>query len=152
MKKFNTLRANLPYFKPFDRQVDKRKHGNKKFYTSYKWRKFRAGYIDYLTQQQLNDVQHINLPDPYKLGIIDKIPVCEECLDQHIKGFRPGVKTGTELDHITPINPENAYDDKGVYGLPLDIGNVQLLCKRCHAEKSGKDKLFHKKYSKDESI
>lgn len=119
-----------------------RKHLNKKFYTSYKWTKFRKGYIAYLTHKQLTEIPEISLPDPYKLTLLDEVPVCEYCYDRYIKGFQPGVNKGRELDHIKPINPDNALmvDDK--WGEPLDTTNVQLLCNRCHSEKSGHDKIF----------
>jgi hypothetical protein len=118
-----------------------RKHLNKKFYTSYKWRKHRQSYITQLQHKQTEDALNSNLPEPYILDIVNHLPVCENCLDRFIKQFQPGLNEGTELDHIKPINPENALDTQdGKYGEPLDFNNNQLLCKRCHAEKSGRDK------------
>ena len=51
-------------------------------------------------------------------------PLCEECLKS-----RRFVKA-TMADHIKPINQG---------GLPLDINNLQSLCRSCHSIKSAKE-------------
>ena len=52
-------------------------------------------------------------------------PLCEECA-------RHGRVTPARIvDHIVPIN-------KG--GAPLELGNLQSLCLRCHACKTAADK------------
>ena len=56
---------------------------------------------------------------------ITKHPLCVECQRQGI------VKVGHVVDHITPIS-------KG--GAALDESNLQTLCKRHHAIKTGKER------------
>lgn len=56
---------------------------------------------------------------------LQQTPLCEQC-------GRKGILTPAQMvDHIVPIN-------KG--GAPLDLGNLQSLCNKCHAAKSAKDK------------
>lgn len=57
---------------------------------------------------------------------LNEQPLCEECLRNE------KLVKAQMVDHITPIN-------KG--GAPLDIDNLQCLCNRCHAIKSGKERF-----------
>ena len=80
------------------------------FYHTTQWRKVRKQYIS-------------------------ENPLCEECL-------RNGRTTpGTMVDHKKQINRIDTFDTKnGKYGEPLDFDNLQTLCDRCHAKKSGKER------------
>ena len=51
-------------------------------------------------------------------------PLCEECLNSGRL-----IKANT-VDHITPI---------GQGGAPLELGNLQSLCRECHSRKSAKE-------------
>jgi 5-methylcytosine-specific restriction enzyme A len=51
-------------------------------------------------------------------------PLCEEC-SRHGK-----ITPGTTIDHIVSIKSG---------GAKLDYSNLQTLCDRCHASKSGKE-------------
>jgi hypothetical protein len=104
--------------------------------------------MDSLIAKQMEEIPKLDLPDVYKVYLLDNLPVCEQCYDQYTKQFRPGVKQGRELDHITPVNPEDAMNTMDIYGEPLSFDNVQLLCNRDHSEKSGRDQLFHKNIKK----
>jgi len=48
------------------------------------------------------------------------------------------MEEGKELDHIEPLNPENALDSAG-HGDPFDHDNLQLLCHRHHSKKSQRE-------------
>jgi len=123
------------------KNFNKRKHLNQKFYESNRWRrKFKPRYIEQLRYNQYQLAENADIHATRKLEIINHIPVCEQCLDRYMKEFQPGLNQGKELDHIKPVNPTNALDTQGKYGEPFDTDNVQLLCVRCHAEKSAKDK------------
>jgi 5-methylcytosine-specific restriction enzyme A len=65
-------------------------------------------------------------------AFIMKHPLCLHCWQQ-------GKSTpSTDVDHIIPINPVNAFDFDGIkYGHPLDSSNLQPLCIWCHAKKTG---------------
>jgi len=119
----------------------KRKHLNKKFYTSTKWRKFRKSYVNAIQLKQMDMATQSKIPDQQKLEILSCIPVCEHCLDRYLKGFQPGLNQGRELDHIIRVNPENALNPADQWGKPLDVENVQLLCNRCHSEKSARENI-----------
>ena len=79
-----------------------------KFYHSSQWRKLRNSYIK-------------------------NNPLCIECKKE-------GKLTPTEIiDHIKPINPENGWDlQDGKYPNPMDISNLQSLCKKHHYSKMAK--------------
>jgi len=52
-------------------------------------------------------------------------PLCKMCLDK-------GATTPSSMvDHIKPINSGGAI---------WDVNNLQCLCKKCHASKSGRDR------------
>ena len=63
---------------------------------------------------------------------------CEICLKLFLADAYMTVNRGKELDHIEPLNPENALDSNG-YGDPFDHHNLQLLCYRHHSRKSGRE-------------
>jgi 5-methylcytosine-specific restriction protein A len=64
---------------------------------------------------------------------ISQNPSCEQCK-------KNGKLTeATMVDHINPINPTDPYNTTG-YGEPLDINNLQSLCRRCHSIKMGRSK------------
>lgn len=56
--------------------------------------------------------------------------LCEECLK---KGL---ITPGAIVHHRTPLTPDNIGDPK----LTLGWGNLELLCRDCHAEAHGKKK------------
>jgi 5-methylcytosine-specific restriction protein A len=61
-------------------------------------------------------------------------PLCEEC---ERKGI---IEPGMEVDHIKSLRDN---------GAPLSLGNLQNLCKSCHASKSAKEgqrRRYIKKY------
>lgn len=117
----------------------RRKHTNKKFYNSKSWRSLRIVYIDTLIEEQRNRIIE-TFPAKQQLSLLNDIPLCERCLDLLDVHGEYNVKRGKELDHIKPINPVNALDTcNGVYGEPLSINNLQLLCPEHHAKKSARD-------------
>jgi len=62
-------------------------------------------------------------------------PLCEQCKK------RGKVVPAYCTDHIKPINQRYAYDlENGKYGDPLNWNNLQALCEKCHAKKSGKER------------
>ena len=140
MKYPKTLTHGIRYSRPGN---NSRQHKNRKFYNSYTWKKFRKGYIQHLTNKQMEEIPALSLPDQYKLHLLEHIPVCEKCYKMYTMEIQPGVKKGSPLDHIKPVNPEDALQPMDIYGEPLSYDNVQLLCERCHAEKSNEDKAFH---------
>ena len=126
-----------------------RTHTNAKFYTSSAWRGLRKQYLLKLTDRQTDIAKQLT-PDKM-LYILDKIPVCETCLRLYMADAYTTVVTGMELDHIKPINPDNAllYDNgyssedsrrADIYGKPLDEDNLQFLCTRHHAKKSQRER------------
>ena len=130
------------------RPQGKRKHTNTKFYTSKQWRETRAAYI--------NEYQHKiyrELPNGYwtlhgaKLEVLPHQAMfilsrgwlpCEICLKLYLVGAYDTVEQAKELDHIDPVNPENALESEG-YGDPFDFANHQYLCRRHHAKKSQRE-------------
>ena len=64
--------------------------------------------------------------------------LCERCLERGI------VRPGEIVHHVVHITPENVGDPDVV----LNLGNLQLVCRDCHAElHSGKE---GRRYSIDE--
>ncbi len=113
------------------------------FYRRAAWRRFRKAYIDTLEAKQTGTIPELRIEEVMKVYLLDSIPVCEECLRMYVMGTFPGVQKGNQLDHITPVNPIDPMHTLEIYGEPLDPDNVQLLCHRCHSEKSAGDKQFH---------
>ena len=108
---------------------------NKKFYNSPAWIACRKDYIRKL-QQRVWDMKDI-----YLLSL-DYVP-CERCLNLYKVNAYDAVSKGIAVDHIYPLNPDNALECEG-YGKPLDHDNLQLLCKRHHSRKSNRDKRILK--------
>ena len=117
-----------------------RRHTNAKFYTSSSWRGLRKKYIARLEIEQTAQILlEANVGD--QMYLISKIPICETCLRLYLADAYREVSSGHELDHIHPINPDNALDTEGKrYGQPLDENNLQFLCSRHHAKKSQREK------------
>ena len=126
-----------------------RKHLNKKFYNSKAWRDTRIAYLTYLKNKVWQSAAdhvwtlpnaEIELTDAQSTYILslDYIP-CETCMKLFALDHRTYVREGKELDHINPLNPENALISKD-YGSPFDHNNLQLLCSTHHARKSQRDK------------
>ena len=114
-----------------------RTHTNAKFYTSTAWRGLRKQYLAKLSEKQLTMIQS---SDTHRIGyLIDMIPICETCLRLFMADAYDTVTRGHELDHIEPINPDNALDSDR-FGQPLDESNLQFLCTRHHAKKSQRER------------
>ena len=69
---------------------------------------------------------------------LDFLP-CETCLRLYCVDAYDKVEEGKELDHIVPVNSENALESKD-HGEPLAFTNLQLLCRRHHAKKSQRER------------
>ena len=81
-----------------------------KFYKSPEWKRVRLAHL----------VEH---------------PICVECN----KSGQPVI--GNTVDHVKQINALDPYDTHGgKYGEPLDFDNLQTLCEKHHAIKSGKER------------
>jgi hypothetical protein len=82
---------------------------------------------------------------------------CEICLKLYCADAYDTVEKGVELDHIEPVNPEDALDRKyflhisegyggrtsvefPTYGDPFSFDNLQLLCRFHHAKKSQRER------------
>ena len=126
-----------------------RKHLNKKFYNSKEWKRTREAYMMQYRLKLLREIpqgywitrnkDRIGMDSRQTLYLLslDFTP-CEICLKNFAAGAYNEVEEGIEIDHIIPINPENALDSNG-YGNPFDLSNLQLLCKRHHAKKSSRE-------------
>lgn len=122
---------------------DRRKHTNTRFYTSSSWRNARKNYINTITQHQWDTISL--MPAEHKLYLLDKVPICERCLMLYLLGARNTIETAKELDHINPVNPDNALDTmNGKWGEPLNSNNYQFLCRTHHSKKSQRDKRIIK--------
>lgn len=63
-------------------------------------------------------------------------PFCEQCLMQN------KFVAAKVVDHIIPLDQRNIYNSRFH---PLDMSNMQALCKPCHERKSGsKNKIYVK--------
>lgn len=79
-----------------------------KFYHSTHWRKLRALFLK-------------------------KHPICNHCQNKDI------ITKATTVDHIVSINPNDGWNtENGKYPHPLNTDNLQALCFKCHARKTGK--------------
>lgn len=148
-----------PHSRPWHKKSEwkpphqKRKHLNKKFYNSKAWRDTRKSYLMSLQRRVWESAKaHVwNLEqseleiEPHQamyLLTLDYIP-CEQCMKLFAVGQYKAVREGKELDHIEPLNPENALDSKS-WGDPFNHDNLQLLCRRHHSIKSNRDKAIIK--------
>ena len=133
---------------------DKNKTTSHDFYRSYKWRKHRQAYINQLTDRQREEIPIAEYSEQQKILLLHNVPVCENCLNGYVKGWKPGIREGRILDHIKPVNPNNPMDTcGGIYGEPLNFENNQFLCDICHDEKRSKaDKEFHKSIKRELKI
>ena len=119
---------------------------NSKWYKRSAWRRFRLAVIRNISDKQYNEIGNNNqLTTEQKLYLLDNVPVCKKCYEMYINGWRDTVRVGTDLDHIQPVNPDNALNtEDGKWGNPLDDDNVQLLCKKHHTIKTERDKKTKK--------
>lgn len=123
----------------------RREHKNKAFYNSTAWKSVRLAYIK--TYQELIDTeiptgkwQGIDI-DQWKVSYIlqlDSLP-CEICLKLFVSDAYDEVDAAYELDHIVPVNPDNALEREG-YGEPFSFDNLQYICKRHHSKKSQRER------------
>ena len=123
----------------------KRKHLNAKFYNSSAWRKNRKSFTQNYQDRVWIDVSKgtwdsllITKSKQSYILSLTYLP-CARCLKLFILGAYDEIAEGKEVDHIDPLNPENAIQSEG-YGDPFDFDNLQLLCLRQHAKKSNRDK------------
>lgn len=128
----------------------RRKHKNKKFYNSKAWRDTREAYIrryqarlwrnaaDGVWKDSNGNRLVLEGQKALKLLSLDYLP-CEICLKLYIADAYDTMEKGVELDHIEPVNKENALESKE-HGDPLNLDNLQLLCRRHHAKKSQRER------------
>lgn len=129
-------KSNIP--KPERKPQQGRTHTNAKFYTSAAYRRLRKQYLSKLSDYQVELIQTEATPEQI-LYLLDNVPICETCLRLFLADAYDTVTRGHELDHIQPINPDDALKDEG-YGKPLDETNLQFLCTRHHAKKSQRER------------
>ena len=76
----------------------------------------------------------------YLLSIIsNKWLPCEICLKHYCADAYDKIEEGKELDHIQPVNSENALESEG-HGDPFDFQNLNFLCVRHHSKKSQRER------------
>ena len=147
--------APTPKKRPWQRQSNHnpkkqvRKHLNKRFYNSKAWRDTRKAYILNLRNKVWNECRENKIVlrgatleiTTYQAAYIMSLdyPICEQCLKMFSIGVYDTIREGKELDHIYPLNPEDALDSKE-WGDPFNQDNLQLLCRPHHAKKSNRDK------------
>ena len=139
-----------------------REHKNKKFYNSKAWKDTRKAYLAHYQYKLFSNIPNgkwrrmdVGFAQVSYILSLDYLP-CEVCLKFYIADAYDKVEPGHELDHIEPVNPENATDRfrliKGsnmrggfdydyVFGDPFEFNNLQYLCKRHHAKKSQRERL-----------
>jgi len=143
----------------------RREHKNKVFYNSKAWRDTREAYLRHYQNQLFIYISvgkwkqmDLNAKQVSYLLSLGFQP-CETCLRLYIADAYEKVEEGKELDHIEPVNPENALArgeitptitssmDRGIeiepnymFGDPFEFNNLQLLCKRHHAKKSQRER------------
>ena len=132
----------------------RREHKNKKFYNSKAWRDTREAYMKHYQRKLFNyiplgkwDRMDLDGAQVSYLLSLEYLP-CETCLKLYCADAYDTVDKGVELDHIDPVNPENAIErtspkDK-IYGDPFSFDNLQLLCKRHHAKKSQRENIAYR--------
>jgi 5-methylcytosine-specific restriction endonuclease McrA len=149
--------------KPVKRKYRERERHNKKFYNSKAWKETRKGYMkayqaklwqdaaDGVWRDREGNTLPIESHKALNLLSLDYLP-CEICLKFYVADAYPTMRKGVELDHIKPINPDNALEriaftngsnavgeEMRLFGDPFSHDNLQLLCKRHHAKKSQRD-------------
>lgn len=137
----------------------RREHKNKKFYNSKAWRETRESYLRHYQRRLFNHIplgRWENMPlDGHQVSYIlslEYLP-CEICLKLYAAEAYDKVEEGKELDHIIPVNRENALAVTEItqssharnvnfkkHGDPFSFDNLQLLCKRHHAKKSQRER------------
>lgn len=139
----------------------RREHKNKKFYNSKAWRDTREAYLRQYEKNLHNEILNgrysamdLNIQQVTHLLSLSYLP-CETCLRLYIADAYDTMEKGVELDHIEPVNPENAlervrivvgvnqfdgFDYSYTFGDPYSFDNLQLLCKRHHAKKSQRER------------
>ena len=139
----------------------RRKHKNKQFYNSKAWRDTREAYLRDYQQKLFKYIprgawDNVGL-DIHQISYILSLGFlpCETCLRLYAAEAYDKVEPGKELDHIEPVNPENALERILIsleapyngpitidykYGDPLNFDNLQYLCKRHHAKKSQRER------------
>jgi len=130
------------------RKREKRKHLNKKFYNSAAWRATRKSYIREYQTKIYSEVTNgywtirggtkLELSPHQQTVILSYGIPCEICLKLYCAKTYDKMEPGKELDHIEPLNPENALESTD-HGNPFDHDNLQLLCYRHHAKKSQRE-------------
>lgn len=132
-----------------ERGQPRREHKNDKFYKSKAWQQTRSAYLRHLEHKVFTETSQgfwslrngeiikLNSRRSLYLLSLDFIP-CEICTKLYVADVYEKVEPGVELDHIQPLNPENALESVG-HGDPFSHDNLQLLCKRHHARKSQRE-------------
>lgn len=123
----------------------RREHKNKKFYNSKAWRDTREAYLRHYQNFLFTHIptgkykcDYLTMPQVSYLLSLGFLP-CETCLRHYIAEAYEKVEEGKELDHIEPVNNDNALLSEG-HGDPFEFNNLQLLCKRHHAKKSQRER------------
>jgi len=125
----------------------RRKHLNKKFYNSKAWKETRSAYMRHYRDRLFREIPEaqwagmglMSYQVTYILAFCSEYLPCEICLKLYAAEAYEGLEKGEELDHIVPVNPENAFEMKD-FGDPYSFDNLQLLCKRHHAKKSQRER------------
>ena len=132
----------------------RRKHSNKAFYNSKAWRDIRHAYLqqyqhtlfDHIARGEWQGESVSKKQQSYILSL-GFLP-CEICLRHYIAEAYDSVQPGKELDHIIPVNPDNAlvpnmetkFGTISTCGDPYSFENLQFLCRTHHAKKSQRER------------
>ena len=122
----------------------RREHKNKQFYNSKAWRDTRESYLQHYQHYLFENVKRYRWEGmelkANQVGYILSLEFlpCEICLKHYCADAYDSVEEGKELDHIEPVNREDALQSEG-YGDPFAFDNLQLLCVRHHAKKSQRE-------------
>ena len=123
----------------------RREHKNKKFYNSKAWRETREAYMRHYQQRLFKEIPQgkwngmdLAMHQVTYILNLGYLP-CEMCLKHYIAEAYDTVEEGKELDHIIPVNRENATESKE-HGDPFSFDNLQLLCRTHHAKKSQRER------------
>jgi 5-methylcytosine-specific restriction endonuclease McrA len=127
----------------------RRKHGNKKFYDSKAWRETREAYMRHYQQRLFKHIpmgkwegMDLDAQQVTYILQLEYLP-CEICLKLYCADSYDTVEKGVELDHIEPVNREDALQSEG-YGAPFEFNNLMLLCRRHHAKKSQRENIAYR--------